>query len=402
MVWSARISAVNALLIAWLVTDCVATYGVWHYLRSLVPLVPAEASPRAVILVAIKGADDTTVRFLDRVCRQEYPNYRIVFALESRADLALGLVEATQQAAANRLEVDIVIAGYATQRTQKVHNLLAALGALRDGDRIVVFTDADTLLPTDWLTHLVRPIATGEVSASTGYRWPLPMDRHLPTLIGAAADLSVTTSARSRHWNMCWGGSTAVTREALNAIDLQAVWDRSASDDVTLTQALRAGGFTINSPLRVLVPSPVAFTWSGLFGFARRQHLMLRTYAPRHWLFGGMTLCIPAIGAVAALLSLADVNQFGIGALVASIAMLQVRLQIRRRIAARVLPADAQSSARGTIFFSSWAWPLIHFIHCVAFLSSCLGQRFTWAGIRYQLGGRNTLVVLRKDSREAK
>ena len=174
----------NALLIAWLVTDCVATYGVWHYLRNLVPLVPAATSPPVVIMVAIKGADDTTARFLDRVCRQEYPNYRIVAALESRDDPALQLVEAAQQAAANRPEVAIVIAGYATQRTQKVHNLLAALGTLRDADRIIVFTDADTLLPADWLTHLVRPIATGEVSASTGYRWPLPMNRELPTLVG--------------------------------------------------------------------------------------------------------------------------------------------------------------------------------------------------------------------------
>jgi hypothetical protein len=390
---------VNALLIAWLVTDCVATYGVWHYLRSLVPLVPAATSPPVVIMVAIKGADDTAARFLGRVCRQEYPNYRIVAALESRDDPALRLVEAAQQAAANRPEVAIVIAGYATQRTQKVHNLLAALGTLRDADRIIVFTDADTLLPADWLTHLVRPIATGEVSASTGYRWPLPMNRELPTLVGAAADLSVTTSARSRHWNMCWGGSTAVTREAFDKIGLQGVWDRSASDDVTLTQALRAGKFTINSPLRVLVPSPVAHTWSGLFGFARRQHLMLRIYAPRHWLFGGLTLCIPALGAGVALLSLAAVNRYGIGALMASIVMLQVRLLIRGRIAARVLPADTQPIARATIFFSSWAWPLIHLVHCVAFLSSCLGQRFTWAGVRYQLDGRGAVVV-RPDPRQ--
>jgi hypothetical protein len=388
---------VNALLIAWIVTDCIATFGVWFFLRSLVPLAPAKTSPPVVILFAIKGAGETTAPFLERVCRQEYPNYRIVVALESKADPALRLVESAQRAARTRLEMDIVIAGYATQRSQKVHNLLAALGALRNGDRIVVFTDADTLLPTDWLTNLVRPIANGEVSAATGYRWPLPMDRSLPTLIAAAADLSVTTSARSRHWNMCWGGSTAVSRDALDAIDLKAVWDRAASDDVTLTRALRAHKCAINSPLRILVPSPVAHTWSSLFAFARRQHLMLRTYAPRHWIFGGMALCIPALGAGVALLSLGAVNRVGIGALIASIAMLQVRLKIRRRIMARVLPADTHSIAQASIFFSVWAWPLIHFTHCLAFLSSCLGGRFTWAGVRYQLDGRNVQSVLRKD-----
>jgi ceramide glucosyltransferase len=392
---------VNALLIAWLLTDCIATFGVWHYLRSLVALAPAVTAPPAVILVAIRGADATTARFLELLCKQEYPRYRIIVALESRADAALAIAEATQRAAANRVEVAIVIAGPATQRTQKVHNLRAALDALRDGDRIVVFTDADTVLPPDWLKNLIRPIATGEVNASTGYRWPLPLDSHLPTLIGAAADLSIATSARSRHWNMCWGGSTAVARDALDRIDLRSVWDRCASDDVTLTRALRAGKFKINSPLRVLVPSPVAHTWTGLFGFARRQHLMLRTYALRHWLFGGFVLCIPTAGAAAALMSLAYVNRFGAVALVASVTMLQMRSQIRRRIASRVLPAEAQSIARATIFFASWAWPLIHLIHCLAFLSSCLGRRFSWAGISYRLDGRNTLVIARKDSRQA-
>jgi ceramide glucosyltransferase len=383
---------VNTLLIAWLVTDCIATYGVWYYLCSLIPLALAAASPRAVVLVAIKGVDDTTVQFLDRVCRQEYPDYRIIVTLESRTDPALSLVESTRQAAANRLEVDIVIAGYATQRTQKVHNLLAALDALREKDRIVVFTDADTLLPPDWLTNLIRPIALGEVSASTGYRWPLPMDGELATRIGAAADLSITTSARSRHWNMCWGGSTAVAREALDAINLRAVWDRAASDDVMLTRALRAKSFAINSPLRSLVPSPVTHTWTSLFSFARRQHLMLRTYAPGYWLFGGIVLGIPAIGAAAALILLAQGSWIGASVLLASVVMLQLRLQIRRRIAERVLPRETQSSVRSTIAFSSWAWPLIHFVHCSAFLSSCFGRRFTWAGIRYQLDGRNVLI----------
>ncbi len=385
----------NALLIAWLAVDCIATFGVCHYLWSLVPLAPADSSPRAAILVAIKGIHATTAQFLDLLCQLEYPHYRIIFAVESRADPALILIEAIRHRVTNRPQIDIVIAGFTTQRTQKVHNLLAALGALRDDDAIIVFTDADTLLPPDWLTNLIRPIATGEASASTGYRWPLPADERLPTLVGAAADLSITTSARSRHWNMCWGGSTAVARGPLDRIDLRKVWERAASDDVTLTQALRAGRFKINSTLRTLVPSPSAYTWSSLFGFARRQHLMLRTYAPRHWLFGGITLCLPAAAASAALLSLIGVNLFSAAALTTSFALLLLRSAIRRRIAARVLPAEVLARAWATITFSSWAWPLIHLVHTLAFLSSCLGQQFTWAGTRYRLAGRTVSIPSR-------
>ncbi len=384
-------------MIVWLLTDLVATYGVWHFWRHLVALEPAASSPRVAILVAIKGVSATTEPFLDSICRQRYPDYRLIFALESTVDPALAPLESRRVRAPGTPAIDIVIAGPATRRSQKVHNLLAALGQLSPEDRIVVFADADTLPHPDWLGDLIRPIATGEAAASTGYRWLLPQDRRTATLIGAAADLSITTSARSRHWNVCWGGSTAVRREALDMIDLQSVWDRAASDDLTLTRALRAAKFRINSPLRALVPSPIAHSWSSLFSFARRQHLMVRTYAPRHWLLGGFTLCVPVIGTATALIALAHGNRFAGGTLLACVAMLQLRSHIRRRIAVRVLPANAQATAQATIRFASWAWPVVHVVHCLVFLSSCAGQRFAWAGIRYCLEGRNVRVIGRTE-----
>ena len=91
------------------------------------------------------------------------------------------MIEGAQQE--SKIMVDVVIAGQATQRAQKVHNLLAALRTLRDDDAIVVFADAADILPDpEWLSQLIRPIANRQVAASTGYRWRLPTDRRWPTL----------------------------------------------------------------------------------------------------------------------------------------------------------------------------------------------------------------------------
>jgi hypothetical protein len=78
-----------------------------------------------------------------------------------------------------------------------------------------------------------------------------------------------------------------------------------------------------------------------------------------------------------------------------SIALLQVRLRIRRRIADLLLPQAAIAAARSTITFAQWAWPLIHLVHLGAFLASLVGQRFTWAGIDYRLHGRTVSVERR-------
>ena len=380
------------LLLAWMVTDCISTFGVWHFWHSFVPLEPARDSPAVVVLVAIKGASAGTQRFLESLCSQDYPHYRLVFTLESTEDPAWSQVAAIRDRVAGRLEIHMVNAGPAVGRTQKVHNLREALGALRDQDRIVAFADADTWLTPSWLTDLVRPVARGEADAGTGYRWPLPQDRALASLVGAAADLSVTTSPRSRYWNVCWGGSCAIERSALDAIALPAVWDRVSSDDVTMTDALRRHGYTINSPLRCLVPSPFSHSWRSLLAFGRRQHLMLRVYDPSLWLIGGSALCLPAVGAVAAIAGILAGSRAAALCMLISIAMLQLRLLLRRRIAAAILPADAQDAARVTLSFSTIAWPLIHLVHCAAFLSSCFGSGFTWAGIRYRISSEGTHV----------
>jgi hypothetical protein len=384
-----------SLLLAWLLTDIVATYGVWHYRRGLAPLAPAQATPKVVILTAIKGVSETTPQFLDRLCQQQYPVYRLIFALESRSDPVLSLIEDIQQRLAGRIGIEVVIAGQATQRAQKVHNLLAALGTLRDDDGIVVFADADILPDDRWLSQLIRPIANGEVAASSGYRWQLPTDGRCPSLIVAAVDLSIATAARSARWNLCWGGSIALDRAALNQIDLPTIWDRAASDDLTLTVALRARGLKINAPLHVLVPSPVAHDWTSLFSFARRQYLLVRTYAPRHWLLAGWTLCLPALAAAVAVSEMFAGRWWASSFLLGSITLLQVRLRIRRQIADLLLPHAAIAAARTTIIFAQWAWPLIHLVHLGVFLTSFVGQHFTWAGIDYRLHGRTVSVERR-------
>jgi ceramide glucosyltransferase len=355
-----------------------------------------------VIIVAIKGVSDLTPQIpRRRLCNQALSaRFACVLAVESPSDPALcARREPAQRASMRGVPVEVVIsqACLPIDRAQKVHNLLAALRALRDDDRIIVFADADILPGPQWLAQLVRPVANREAAASTGYRWQLPIDRSWPSLIVAAADLSVATAARSWRWNVCWGGSTAVDRPALDRIDLPAVWERAASDDLTLTAALRAGGLKINAPVHVLVPSPVAYTWKSLFGFARRQYLLVRCYAPRHWLFAGWTVCVPALAAATAVGEIIEGRRWAAGVLVVSVVLLELRMSLRRQIAGLLLPPAAQGAARATVDFGRWAWPVIHLVHTAAFLTSCAGRRFTWSGTSYRLDGRVASVERRCD-----
>jgi cellulose synthase/poly-beta-1,6-N-acetylglucosamine synthase-like glycosyltransferase len=381
-----------SLLLAWLLTDLLATYGVLHHRRAFVAPPALLEMPRAVVLVAIKGVTALTPLFLDALACQRYAGYRLIFAVESETDRAFALVRNMQRLLAGTLEVDVVTAGPSTCRAQKVHNLLAALGRLREEDRVVVFADADIVPPVTWLSQLVRPVAAHESAASCGYRWQLPQDLRFPSLMVAAIDMSVATAARSRLWNLCWGGSVAIAREALERIDLPTVWDRAASDDLTLSAALRACGLRMYVPPHVLVPSPMSHDWRSLFRFAHRQYLLVRIYAFRHWLLCAWLVCVPTFAAGVAMRALWSGARWPLPVILVSAVLLQVRLSTRRAIAYRVLQNSHIAAAQSTIGFARWAWPLIHLTHLAAFISSAVGYRFTWAGVDYRLRGKTVSV----------
>ena len=110
-------------------------------------------------------------------------------------------------------------------------------------------------------------------------------------------------------------------------------------------------------------------------------------------------MCLPTLAATVAITETYAGRWWIAGFILGSLALLQVRLRIRRRIADLVLPQTAINAAMTTIRFARWAWPLIHLVHVSAFLASCVGQRFTWAGIDYRLRG-STVTVERRAGKE--
>jgi ceramide glucosyltransferase len=386
------IAIAHAIVAAWLFTALLASVGVIAYRRSLRPLAPAKNPPAVAILIAIKGASASLSRFLTALLGQDYPCYRVIFSVENRSDPAFAALEPLVRELKGRVE--LLVAGEATGCAQKVHNLLAALGALRPEDVVVVFADADILPAADWLHQLVRPIAIGRAQVSSGYRWQIPIDRGLASLALALADMSIATAPRYRRWNLCWGGSTAIARAVLDRLDLPVGWARVASDDGALTKALRSTSIPIHGPVRALVPSPASYSWRSLFAFGRRQYLLLRTYAPQHWLLAGWTLCVPVAGAGIAI-SAAYVGSTTAALCLASAIVLRLlRHNLRLSIAREALPPEFASASAASLALGYVGWPFVHIVHTAAFLGSLLGHEFSWAGIRYRLQRTGDVVIL--------
>ena len=161
------------LVAGWLVLAALATLASAVTLRLLRRPQPwPEATPPVLVLVPVRGAGPLLPGFLAALAAQDWPDWRVAFAVESAEDPAHAVLAA--YVAAHPGRATLVVAGPAEGRGQKVQNLLAALRELRPDDAAVVTLDADTLPPPGMLRALLRPVLTGQGAIASGYRWVLP------------------------------------------------------------------------------------------------------------------------------------------------------------------------------------------------------------------------------------
>ena len=178
-----------------------------------------------VLILPATGSLDNLENLLAALGRQSVRARRLIIAVESPDDPAYR--RATELAKTHREPViDVVVAGVSNRRGQKCTNILAAVTRLAAEDRFVVMLDADICPQPWWLAALVTPLATGGADLVNGYRWLVPRPPTLASVLVAQIDRGLAVLPRLAAAGMVWGGSLALTREALEVLDLAKTLDR--------------------------------------------------------------------------------------------------------------------------------------------------------------------------------
>ncbi|WP_237216094.1 glycosyltransferase [Falsiroseomonas oryziterrae] len=387
----------GVLAAGWLIVSLLATLATALYLRGLPSAAPADPGPfpPVLVLLPIRANDAAEVEdirgCLAALAAQDYPGpWRAVLVFEDDRDPAFALAQGLDPARFSTL-----LAGPGEGRSQKVQNLLVALGTRHPEERIVVTLDADTRPQPNWLAELTRPLRAGRAEIASGYRWMLPED--LPSRLAAIADRGPATFARPRALNLLWGGSTAITAEALQTVKIRRVWGGAMSDCLSLTRAAHAAGLPPWTPRRVLVPSPTRHDWASLFAFARRQMLLTRIYAPLAWASLGIGLLLPVLAVLVLLPAALGGDLAAIAVLGLALGLQQWRASMRAEVARRVLPpADAEAVARA-MPGDRLLLPVAHLLQLGIFLASAVGREVRWRGRAYAILSPGSTAVLERD-----
>jgi ceramide glucosyltransferase len=371
-------------LVAWLLVAALACFGVYITQRARPPVSAGEAEP-IVLIIPVRGIPPHLRELWQGICAQTRGPLRVIFALESADDPA----GAALRALIGGPPVEIVIAGVATERGQKIHNLLAALGHLEPSDAIVVFGDADIAPAPDWLARLLRELERERLGMTSGYRWMMAADERWSTAFACVINSSIASVPRDSKWANAWGGSMALRRHTIEALALPTLWTRAVSDDLTISRAVRALGGKVRSPRDALVPTLASYSWRDALTFGRRQYLFTRTHAPRLWLVAAASTTIPLAGWATALpLALAG-NKLAIGTITIAYALDYMRARKRERIPRKLWGIESHPRVK---WLDRWATPAWLALHAAVIWSTLFGRTIHWAGRTYRIDAKQQLV----------
>jgi hypothetical protein len=142
-----------------------------------------------------------------------------------------------------------------------------------------------------------------------------------------------------------------------------------------------------------MVPSPTSYDWRNGIAFVRRQYLLLRLYAPFHWMIGAGATTVPLLGWAFALPLALGGDRIAIAAIVAANLLDQCRAALRRRVILRRWGEAGLKRLAPVLQLDRWATPAWLCFHAAMIWSTLFGQTIRWGGRVYQVHGRQSLSV---------
>ena len=193
-----------------------------------------SAYPPVSILKPLCGVEPLTELALESFFLIEYPQFQLVFGVQSPVDPVLEVVEKLRARYPER-DVAVVVDGTLHGTNRKVSNLINMYPAARY--ETLVMSDADIHVPPYFLDRVVAAMAGSGVGLVTTLYTGLPGTPHLATLMGANqinyTFLPGALLARKLGRQDCLGVTMALTKTVLAQVGgLAAVADNLADDQV--------------------------------------------------------------------------------------------------------------------------------------------------------------------------
>jgi ceramide glucosyltransferase len=146
----------------------IALFSSWRFFRQ--PPSQHSFTPKASILKPIRGVDPGAYENFASLCRQDYPDYEILFCVNEHTDPVLPLVEKLQRDFPERA-IRVLYGTQSEVPNDKVAKLARLVAEAQN--EILVMGDSDVRVHPDYLRSVIAPLANPNVGAVTCFYMPV-------------------------------------------------------------------------------------------------------------------------------------------------------------------------------------------------------------------------------------
>ncbi|MGH9698755.1 MAG: glycosyltransferase [Candidatus Acidiferrales bacterium] len=144
----------------------IVLHSSWHFFRSVPPASPANSgfTPAVSNLKPVRGLDPDAYENYASFCRQDYPDYEIIFCVGEDGDPALPVIKQLIRDFPER-QIRVLFGSGREATNDKVAKLVRLTSEARH--EYVVISDSDVRVEPDYLRTVIAPLADGCVGAVT-------------------------------------------------------------------------------------------------------------------------------------------------------------------------------------------------------------------------------------------
>jgi ceramide glucosyltransferase len=260
-----------------------SAYCGWEYFRKLRKAPPRDPSfhPPVSVLKPVRGLDREAYENFASFCRQEYPEYEILFAVSDAGDPVIPVIEKLMRDFPER-PIRLLVGVPRLGASSKVNKLCRLVREARYG--VLVMSDSDVRVDPDYLRDAVAPFADARVGAVTTFFRGMVEGGFATELdaVGAPGEFSASAlvARKLEGLKFTFGTTMATTKQRLAEIGGFEALVNHHSDDFELGNRIAARGYRVEmmrKPVWMVFPRQ---TFAELWRHELRWSIGLRNVRP--------------------------------------------------------------------------------------------------------------------------
>lgn len=226
----------------------IALYSSWTFFRrsSHPQSSTSRFYPPVSVLKPIRGLDPEAYENFASLCRQEYPNYELLFCVGSRADPSVPVLEKLAKDFPER-PIRIIFGSKRAGSNDKVAKLARLVSEA--SHEVLVINDSDVRVRPEYLRTVVGPLANPKIGAVTCFYVPVrdtTLTEHLQS-IGMFSDFypGILVAKQLDGVKFALGPTIATTRSRLAEFGGYESLENRPADDLLVGRLIAEKGHTV-------------------------------------------------------------------------------------------------------------------------------------------------------------